>query len=135
MTFLQRLKFYGAGFVIGMIILIYILGQKGCRGTNEMKVVELASQKKIYSEKARCKLKALGLNDSTIDDELMKMKYRVVYEKSDIHLKPCGIYRLESQKPDSARFHLTVCDCDTVSEIKDIEIFAKYITTNCDSLK
>ncbi|MBC7864903.1 MAG: hypothetical protein IAF38_18150 [Bacteroidia bacterium] len=128
MEFKQRLKFYGVGFVIGLIILIYITK---CKSTNHMKVDELASQYKVFSKKAVCKLKGLGLNDTTFIKELAK--YRVNYAKSEIHAKPCGIFVLEPMKPDSAMFNLTVCDCDTFSVIKDIDVFPKY-KTNCDSV-
>jgi hypothetical protein len=133
MTFKQRLKFYGFGFVLGAIILVMILSKKKCRGMNEMKVVELVSQTRIVSPKAQCKLKALGLSGDTAFIYAMK-NFRVNYALSDIHRKPCGIYKLEPQNPDSAMFNITICDCDTVSTIDDIDVFPKY-KVNCDTVK
>ena len=133
-TFKQRLKYYSFGFVIGAIILVIILNKRGCRGLTEMKVVELISQKRILSPNAKCKLGALGLLGDTAFVFEMK-KYRVNYTLSDIHKKPCGIYRLVplANKIDSTKFNITICDCDTVSIINDVDLFTNY-KVNCDSV-
>lgn len=132
MTFIQRLKLYGAGFVLGMIILLYILGQKGCRSTNHMKVDELVSQYTIWSPKAQCQREALGLDKDTFYYKVMA-GYRVNYSKSEVHKDPCGIYRLEPLKRDSARFDITICDCDTISKIDIIDVYPG-IKLPCDSI-
>lgn len=133
MNFLTRLKFYGFGFVIGLIILMVIMSKKGCRSVNHMKVDELISQYTEWSPKAKCKRTALGLDVDTVYFKTMS-KYRVNYAKSDVHKEPCGIYRLEPLNPDSAKFEITICDCDTTSKIDDIDIFPKY-NINCDTAK
>jgi hypothetical protein len=130
---LRRFKFFGFGFVIGMIILIYIIGKKGCRSVNHMKVDELVSQYTAWSPKAKCKRDALGLDNDTAYFKTMA-RYRVNYAKSDVHAEPCGIYRLEHLNKDSAKFEITICDCDTTSKIDDIDIFGKY-KVNCDTVK
>ena len=132
MKFSQRLKFFGFGFVIGAIILIYILTQRKCRGMNQMKVDELASQQMRLSDKVKCKKNALGLNDTTF---IYAFKhFRVNYAASDIHKKPCGIYRLETTQPDSTKFNVTVCDCDTISIIDDLDLLPS-VKAICDSIK
>jgi hypothetical protein len=134
MDFLRRLKFFGFGFVLGMIILLYVLGRRGCKSINHMKVDELISQYTIWSDKAKCKREALGLSaDTTYYKTLTKM--RVNYNKSDVRATPCGIYRLEPIHRDSIPFELTICDCDTISRIDDIDIFNPKIITDCDTLK
>lgn len=133
MDFLRRIKLFGFGFVIGMIILLYILGKRGCRSVNHMKVDELISQYTVWSPKADCKRKALGLTVDTIFYKVMS-RYRVNYEKSNVRAEPCGIYRLEPMNRDSAKFELTICDCDTISKVDDISIFNQY-SVNCDSVR
>ena len=133
MDFTRRIKLFGFGFIIGMIILLYIFGKRGCKGINHMKVDELISQYTVWSPKAECKRKALGLEVDTVFYKVMS-RYRVNYEKSKVRAEPCGIYRLEPIHKDSAKFELTVCDCDTISKIDDIDVFERF-NVNCDSVK
>ena len=98
-----------------------------------MKVDELISQYTVWSPKADCKRKALGLTVDTIFYKVMS-RYRVNYEKSNVRAEPCGIYRLEPMNRDSAKFELTICDCDTISKVDDISIFNQY-SVNCDSVR
>jgi hypothetical protein len=133
MDLLRRLKFFGFGFVLGMIILLYILGRRGCKSVNHMKVDELISQYTIWSPKAKCKKKLLGLeNDSTYYKTMSKL--RVNYSTSDVRGIPCGIYNLEPIHRDSLKFEITIFDCDTISKIDDIHIYDKAMNCSCDSL-
>jgi hypothetical protein len=131
--FFKRLKFFGFGFVIGMIILMVILSKRGCRSVNHMKVDELISQHTEWTPIAKCKREALGMKEDTMYYKVMS-RYRVNYSKSDVRAQPCGYYRLEPVNRDSAKFEITIYDCDTISKIIDIDIFSQY-KTGCDSLK
>ncbi|MFN5459221.1 MAG: hypothetical protein ACK5AY_04870 [Bacteroidota bacterium] len=131
MDFTRRIKLFGFGFIIGMIILLYIFGKRGCKGVNHMKVDELISQYTIWSPKAQCKRKALGIEVDTVYFKTMS-RFRVNYDKSDVRAEPCGIYRLEPMNRDSGKFEITICDCDTVSRIDDIDLFVK--NNSCDSI-
>lgn len=132
MEFTRRIKLFGFGFILGMIILLYIFGKRGCRSVNHMKVDELISQYTIWSPKAKCKRDALGLSVDSLYFKHMS-RFRVNYEKSNIRAEPCGIYRLEHMNADSARFELTICDCDTISKIDDIDLL-KSSHSACDTV-
>ena len=98
-----------------------------------MKVDELISQYTVWSPKAKCKRKALGIDEDTIYFKTMST-YRVNYDKSDVRAEPCGIYRLEPMNRDSGKFEMTICDCDTISRVDDIDIYIKA-KSGCDSVK
>lgn len=133
MDLLRRIKFFGFGFVLGMIILMYILGRRGCKSVNHMKVDELISQYTIWSSKAKCKRKLLGLENDSIYFKTMT-KLRVNYSNTDVRATPCGIYKLEPINRDSIKFELTIFDCDTISKIDDIRIYDNSLNCRCDSL-
>ncbi len=119
MPFKQRLKFYGFGFALGLVILISILNKKGCAGLNERKAQELALQVWKISDAQRCKLNCIGLTTDTLFMKAVRDCY-VNYDKSEIHADPCGTYVLEGGKGAVATFTLLVADCQNTSELQDI---------------
>ncbi len=126
MNFKQRLKFYGIGFSIGLVILLTILNKKGCTGLNELKAQELALQTWKISDVMRCKLNCIGLSDDTLFLKAVR-DCNVNYNKSEVHAEPCGTYVLESAKNAVTSFTLLVADCKNTSEMQDI-----VTTKNCD---
>ena len=119
MNFKQRLKFYGIGFGIGLVILLTILNKKGCAGLNERKAQELALQTWKISDALRCKLNCIGLTTDTLFLKAVRDCY-VNYGKSEVHAEPCGTYVLESAKGAVTSFTLLVADCKNTSEMQDI---------------
>ena len=89
MNFKQRLKFYGIGFGIGIVILLTILNKKGCAGLNERKAQELALQTWKIRDALRCKLNCIGLTTDTLFLKAVRDCY-VNYGKSEVHAEPCG---------------------------------------------
>ena len=59
MNFLKRLKFYGFGFALGLMIVYATFGTRSCTTPNEVKMQQLVFQYFKLSEKAQCKLKCL----------------------------------------------------------------------------
>lgn len=119
MPFKTRLKFYGIGFIIGLVILISILNKGGCAGLNERKAQELALQGWKISAAQRCKLNCVGLTNDTLFIKAVRDCY-VNYSKSEVHAEPCGTYVLESAKGTVPSFTLLVADCKNISELQDI---------------
>lgn len=124
MPFKTRLKFYGFGFVLGLVILISILNKKGCAGLNERKAQELALQIWDISPQLRCKLNCLGLTTDTLFIKAVRDCY-VNYGKSEVHAEPCGTYVLESAKGVAPSFTLLVADCKNTSQLQDVSTAKK----------
>ncbi|MBK6523877.1 MAG: hypothetical protein IPG08_17080 [Sphingobacteriaceae bacterium] len=131
MNFWKRLRFYGIGFGIGLLIVYAMFGNRTCASPGQVKMRELSFQYFRLSDKARCKMNCLKLNE-----HLLKIKLRhfeINYDKSDVHKIPCGSYFIEEQKEHAGEynFNLVIYDCDSVSEINDINILKAPQTCTC----
>jgi hypothetical protein len=126
MTFWGRLKFYGVGFGIGLLMVFAIFGNRGCTTPNEIKMQQLVFQYMELSEKAQCKLKCMHKNEALLKVELRH--FEINYDVSDVHKEPCGEYYIQPKKEYDSLYNykLIIYDCDTISRINDINI----ITTN-----
>jgi hypothetical protein len=130
MTFAQRLKFYGIGFGIGLLMVFMIFGNRSCVSVNEQKMAELVAYQQIQiSEKAQCKLKCLKSNDFIL--KLMLRNFEVNYDISNVHAQPCGQYFVKPKEGFKYDFDLVIQDCDTISKILDINITNPQVNCNC----
>lgn len=130
MSFSYRVKLYIFGFLLGLLILMFILKGKKCSGVNEMKLIEITDQTMILSEKVKCKLKFLNIHPDSLRT-VLQTNYRINYDKSEVHATPCGKYFIEGLKPD-APFSFVMNDCDTISRIDEIQLKAPCL---CDTIK
>ncbi len=130
MNFLKRLKFYGFGFALGLMIVYATFGTRSCTTPNEVKMQQLVFQYFKLSEKAQCKLKCLKKNEALLKIELRH--FEVNYDLSDIHQEPCGAYYIQPKKDHEKEYNykLVMYDCDTITTIKDINIPAD-LPCNC----
>jgi hypothetical protein len=122
MNFLQRLKFYGIGLGLGLLIVYAMFGTRSCVSPNEIKMQELVFQDFRLSEKAQCKLKCMKKNEALLKVELRH--FEVNYGASDVHKEPCGQYMVEPKKEHASEYNysLLMMDCDTITKIDDINI-------------
>jgi hypothetical protein len=129
MNFLKRLKFYGFGFGLGLLIVFSMFGTRSCVSPNEQKMQELVFQKFKLSDKANCKLKCIMKNEMLLKIELRH--FEVNYDLSNVHKEPCGEYYIQPKKEfaDQYNYKLIINDCDTISKVDDISIPATY---NCN---
>lgn len=130
MNFLKRLKFYGFGFGLGLLIVFSMFGTRSCVSPNEQKMQELVFQNFSLSDKAKCKLKCLHISEYILKIELRH--FEVNYDLSDVHKEPCGFYYIQPKKEFESRYNykLIINDCDTISQINDISV-SENITCNC----
>ncbi|PBQ33434.1 hypothetical protein CNR22_17165 [Sphingobacteriaceae bacterium] len=130
MTFLGRLKFYGIGFGIGLLMVFAIFGQRSCTTPNEVRMEQLVSQSMNLSEKAQCKLKCLRKNEALLKVELRH--FEINYDLSNIHKEPCGEYYIQPKKGYDSLYNykLLMYDCDTITRIYDISTTSTN-TCNC----
>jgi hypothetical protein len=129
MNFLKRLKFYGFGFGLGLLIVFSMFGTRSCVSPNEQKMQELVFQKFKLSDKANCKLKCIMKNEMLLKIELRH--FEVNYDLSNVHKEPCGEYYIQPKKEfaDQYNYKLIINDCDTISKVDDVSIPATY---NCN---
>jgi len=122
MSFLRRLKLYGFGFLLGLLIVYMMFGTRSCVTPNEQKMVELRYQYFELSEKAKCKLKCLQKTDLLLKIELRH--FEVNYDLSTVRKEPCGEYYVEPKKEFAGKYNYKVVlyDCDTITKINDISI-------------
>jgi hypothetical protein len=130
MTFLQRLKFYGIGLGIGLLIVYAMFGTRSCTTTNEMKMQELVFQDFELSERAKCKLKCMRKNEMLLKVELRH--FEVNYDLTSVHKEPCGEYFIQPKKEfvNEHNYNILMIDCDTITKINDINITSTN-TCNC----
>ncbi|MCE3229139.1 MAG: hypothetical protein K0S32_3690 [Bacteroidetes bacterium] len=130
MKFLQRLKFYGVGFGIGLLIVYAMFGTRSCVTPNQQKMQELVFQYFKLSDKANCKLKCLMKNEQLLKIELRH--FEVNYDLSTVRKEPCGEYFVQPQKEFEKNYNykLVMYDCDTITRIDDISIIGTS-TCNC----
>lgn len=129
MTFTGRLKFYGIGFGIGLLMVYAIFGTRSCTTPGEIKMEQLTSQYFQLSDKAKCKLKCMRKNEALLKVELRH--FEINYDVSEIHKKPWGEYFIQPKKEYSNHYNYTFImeDADTITRIYDI---SSPLTTTCN---
>lgn len=130
MDFKRRLKFYGFGFGLGVMIIYAMFGTRSCVTPNEQKMQELVFQHFQFSEKALCKLKCLKKNEQLLKIELRH--FEVNYDVSLVRKEPCGEYFIQPKKDFAGKYNyqLIINDCDTISRIDDISV-SNTVNCNC----
>jgi hypothetical protein len=128
MTFLGRLKFYGIGFGIGLLMVYAMFGTRSCDSPGEIKMQQLVFQHFELSDKALCKLKCMRKNEALLKIELRH--FEINYDLSDVHKEPCGEYYVQPKEDHKAEYNykLVLYDCDTITKVLDINTTA---TSSC----
>lgn len=124
----RRLKLYGFGVLLGIIVVMFIYKGKGCKMPGSMKLEELSFQQKEFSTIVKCKMECLKVEEK----ELLELftKGKINYDKSEVRTKPCGTYIIEGVTQTKKQLELTVADCDTISKIITFVSIAQP-NTNC----
>lgn len=122
MNFLNRLKFYGIGFGIGLLVVYAMFGTRSCTTPGEVKFGQLCSQYIKLSPLAECKLNCNKKNKALLKLELRH--FEINYDLSDIHKEPCGQYFIQPKKEYTNQYNYTLImnDCDTITNIYDINM-------------
>lgn len=122
MKFIYRVGYYLGGFSIGLIILAFFLqGKKtSCDyGPNARTTKNIASKAKSYSEDAQSTMNNYKMDTLTVSN-LIRFG-SVDFSKSDTKSENCKTYYIENSFKEK-EFELTVENCDSIVNIKSIEI-------------
>lgn len=122
MNFSTRLKFYGIGFGIGLLMVYAMFGTRSCNTPGEIKIGQLMSQHMEFSPLVKCKLKCAQKNEALLKLELRH--FEINYDLSEVHHEPCGQYFIQAKKEYAEMYNYTLImnDCDTITNIYDINI-------------
>jgi len=96
MTFFKRLGFYGFGFVVGIILLLFFLNKKhaGCDYFPNARILKLIREKPL-SYSANATLSMHKLNIDTVAVKQIFINGDIDFSKSKTHIKPCRFYWIE----------------------------------------
>jgi len=122
MTFFKRLRFYGFGFVLGIILLMFFLNEKnaGCDYLPNARILKLIREKPLnYSNEAINSMQDLKIDSLTIKDILFKGD--IDFSKSITHQKPCRYYLINGLI-GKKKVALYIKNCKDAATIESVEL-------------
>lgn len=118
---IRRIKFYGFGFALGLLIVSVVYKGKGCQMPGSSKMEELGWQKIEYSKHGACRMECRHITEAEIRELLGTGatigKGKVNYGKSDVHDKPYPTYAVEGVTASGKNLCIVIADCDTISKV------------------
>lgn len=111
----RRLKLYGFGFLLGLIVVSFVYKGKGCQMPGSRKLEELSYQKLELTKHGECRMKCRGISEADIKQLLKGGK--INYDKSNVHDEPCGTYAVEGKTVTMNNVRVVIADCDTISRV------------------
>ncbi len=119
MTFAKRLRFFGIGLSLGVLLSLAMFGPErfSCSGyLPESRVLaELETKKWSIALEAQEPLRVLGIDSVNVKQNLLP-NAKINFEESEARLKPCGKYAIYYPK-DSHFIKLFVLKCDSTAQI------------------
>lgn len=113
--FKSRLKYYGLGFGLGLVLVWATLLKDRDRASwlPEGRILEFLEEVDLeITEKAQCQINCLAL-DSNFMDATFWENAKVVYDKSAVHRKPCPEHFIQSKLADGRTIGIYVENCET----------------------
>ncbi len=122
MTFFKRLGFYGFGFVLGIVLLMFFLNEKnvGCDYLPNARILKLLREKPLtYSDIAVNNMQNLKIDSTSIKKILLEGD--IDFSKSKTHIKPCRYYLINGFF-DKKEVALYVKNCKDLVTIESVKI-------------
>jgi len=118
---IRRLKLYGLGFLLGLLLVSIVYKGKGCQLPSSAKLEELGWQKLEYSKHATCRMECRHITESEIRELLgtgkIPGKGKINYGKSEVHDKPYPTYAIEGITATGKDLRIVIADVDTISRV------------------
>ncbi len=118
---IRRLKLYGFGVFLGILVVSFVYKGKGCQLPGSVKMEELGWQKLEYSKHATCRMECRHITESELRELLgngaSPGKGKVNYDKSGVHNKPFSTYAIEGITAGGKNLRFVIADCDTISRV------------------
>lgn len=120
MTHQERLKLYMIGFLIGLILVYVLFGNRSCVSLSEVKMKELKSQQFKTTDRVQEQLKCIHKTPAHLKSELEF--FEVNFDRSKPRESPCRIYYLQPRKHFTKfyPYHLIIQDCNDLTLVTDI---------------
>lgn len=114
--FFRRLKFYAFGFLLGLILVVFLFKDRTvCKMPGSLKIEEIQKQQIEYSKHASCRMECRQITADNIKEIIQEGK--INYSKSNAQDVPCPTYAVEGFSKDGKHLRIVVADCDTISKI------------------
>lgn len=121
MNLFERIKLYGLGFILGLILVYLIFGFRACNNISDVKLYELSMQKIYVSENAKKILDSLHIPLHYFRTAFKTGDWKINFEKSQTRLEPCKKYRIEPTPKSTFKFFMQTEDCGDIFIIRTIE--------------
>lgn len=119
---LKKLKFYLIGFLPGLIIVFFILNQKGTSCSyfpNDRVIAETLTKNFSYSESFKKEMEAHKISEKQMKDDIIP-NGKIDFDKSNAQKKPCPEYVLFYPKNDS-KFEIRYSKCKEKAEFTGLK--------------
>jgi len=119
---LKKLKFYLIGFVPGLIIVFFILNQKGTSCSyfpNDRVIAETLTKDFSYTEQFKKALEVNKISEKELKDNIIP-NGTINFDKSNAQKKPCPEYILNYPK-NNPTYEIHYSKCKDKAEFLDLK--------------
>ena len=132
---IRRLKLYGVGLLLGILVVRFVYKGRGCQLPASAKIEELGWQKLEYTKHAACRMECRHISEAEIRELLGNGKSpgkgEINYNKSNVHDKPYPTYAIEGITSDGKDLRIVIADVEDISRVvTTIDLKLKH--DNCD---
>lgn len=122
---LRKIKFYLIGLIPGLILVGFILNQKGasCSGylPNSRVIAETLSKKFTYSNEVNQQMKLLNIDEKYLKDSIIS-EGEIDFDNSEAQRQPCPRYVLISNQSEVKKYKVHFEKCKEEVKIERIEM-------------
>lgn len=114
---LKKLKFYFIGLVPGLLIVFFVLNQKGASCSyfpNDRVIAETLTKDFSYSDQFKKEMEANKISEKSLKDNIIS-KGKIDFDKSNAQKKPCPEYILNFPK-DNPTYEIHYSKCKEKAE-------------------
>ena len=120
---IRKLKFYIIGLIPGVLLVFFILNQKGasCSGylPNSRVIAETLSKDFVFTPQVKAQLQTLNKDEKFVKDSIIA-KGKIDFDRSKAQEKPCPNY-VVIYPEKNPKYELTYKKCDKEVEVLDLK--------------
>jgi len=119
---LKKLKFYTIGLVPGLLIVFFVLNQKGASCSyfpNDRVIAETLTKNFIYSPEFQIEMETSKISEQFLKDSIIA-KGEINFDRSKAQKEPCPEYLLIYPKKNP-RFEINYSKCKETAEFKGLK--------------
>ncbi len=119
---LKKLKFYAIGLIPGLLIVFFILNQKGTSCSyfpNDRVLAETLTKDFSYSQNFKSEMEFNKISENFIKDSIL-VKGKIDFDKSNAQKKPCPEYILYYPK-NNPTYEIHYSKCKDNAEFLDLK--------------